>query len=84
MVFPQAQLRRAPIHCDDASSVIAAIEESWTQNHAGKPGRADFTAAGRLVYVFDDAARFKTFQELKDPVAHRVALSVNPVPDEFL
>ncbi len=145
MVFPQAQVRPAPIRCDDTSSVIAAIENSWTRHHAGKPGivlglyayltqilmqdgcvvdaadglevlehcrrrglpiidilylieervreagytggrlgLADFTAAGQLVYVFYDAARFKNFQELKDAVAHRVALSVNAVPESFL
>ncbi|MGE3475899.1 MAG: hypothetical protein AB7H70_08830 [Rhodospirillaceae bacterium] len=45
----------------------------------GRLGLADFTAAGRLVYVFYDAARFKSFEDLKRSVAHRVALSVTPV-----
>jgi hypothetical protein len=141
LVFPQAQVRRAAIRCDDTTSVIEAIEESWKQHHAGRPGvvlglyeflnqllsqegcivdatdglevlehcrrrnlpiidvlhvieervrkagyeggrlgLADFTAAGRLVYVFYDAARFKNFEELKRCVAHRIALTVNAAP----
>lgn len=140
MIQLQAHQRRAPIHCDDVTSVISAIEESWTTHHAGKPGvvlgiydylnniltqegcavdtvdglevlehcrrrnlpiidilhviedrvrkagykggrlgLADFTAAGRLVYVFYDAARFKDFEALKLCVAQRVALSVSPL-----
>lgn len=140
MVLPHAPTR-APIRCDDTSSVIDAIETSWTRHHAGKSGivlglyeflnqlltqegcvvdatdglevlehcrrrnlpivdilyviedrvreagytggrlgLADFTAAGRLVYVFYDAVRFKSFEELKKCVAHRVALSVSAAP----
>ncbi len=141
MVPTQAHARRAPIRCDDAASVIAAIEESWTQHHAGKPGvvlglydflnqllaqegcvvdttdgldilehcrrrnlpivdilhaveervraagygggrlgLADFTAAGRPVYVFYDAARFKNFDELKRSVARRVTPAAGAGP----
>jgi len=46
----------------------------------GRLGLADFTAAGRLVYVFYDAARFKNFEELKQCVAHRIALTANAAP----
>jgi hypothetical protein len=50
--------------------------------NGGRLGLADFTAGGRLVYVFYDAARFESFAALKQCVAHRVALSVTPVADE--
>lgn len=134
MIALQARMREPTLHCDQAASVLGAIEAAWAKHHdasggivlsiyahlaqvlnqegfvvdtvdglailehcrrrnlpivdilyaleervraAGyggeRLGLADFRSGGDPVYVFYDASRFKTFEELKLKVAVRVS-----------
>ncbi len=136
MVTPHTAAHAPVIHCDQAPSVLNAIEAQWVAHHTGtygivlgiyahfaqvlaeegliidtvdglevlehcrrrnlpivdilytledrirdagfggeRLGLADFTSGDRQVYVFYDPARFRTFAELKQRVARRIALA---------